>query len=148
EAVGPRLLGGGASLQSRRRLCELHGCRRGRRPDRGDLRAELQAASGCEAQIRPAEPLSGQPEHPACLTMLPERVRPAPGLPQFFISPNAFPALCSRPRGGNGMADIVLINPRFTESYWGLEHALPLMGKKANLPPAGLLLLAGLTPAE
>ena len=24
-----------------------------------------------------------------------------------------------------GMADIVLINPRFEVSYWGLEHALP-----------------------
>jgi radical SAM superfamily enzyme YgiQ (UPF0313 family) len=46
------------------------------------------------------------------------------------------------------MADIVLINPRFTASYWGLEHALPLMGKKANLPPAGLLLLAALTPGR
>ncbi|MDB5397283.1 MAG: Fe-S oxidoreductase [Rhodospirillales bacterium] len=46
------------------------------------------------------------------------------------------------------MADIVLINPRFTASYWGLEHALPLMGKKANLPPAGLLLLAALTGGE
>ena len=46
------------------------------------------------------------------------------------------------------MADIVLINPRFTASYWGLEHALSLMGKKANLPPAGLLLLAALTPRE
>ena len=46
------------------------------------------------------------------------------------------------------MADIVLINPRFTASYWGLEHALPLMGKKANLPPAGLLLLAALTGDE
>jgi radical SAM superfamily enzyme YgiQ (UPF0313 family) len=46
------------------------------------------------------------------------------------------------------MADIVLINPRFMASYWGLEHALPLMGKKANLPPAGLLLLAALTPGR
>ncbi len=46
------------------------------------------------------------------------------------------------------MADIVLINPRFTASYWGLEHALPLMGKKANLPPAGLLRLAALTPGR
>lgn len=46
------------------------------------------------------------------------------------------------------LADIVLINPRFTASYWGLEHALPLMGKKANLPPAGLLLLAALTPEK
>ena len=30
------------------------------------------------------------------------------------------------------MADIVLVNPRFDISYWGLENALPLMGKKAN----------------
>ena len=27
------------------------------------------------------------------------------------------------------MADIVLINPRFEVSYWGLEHALPLLGQ-------------------
>ncbi|QDV33103.1 B12-binding domain-containing radical SAM protein [Tautonia plasticadhaerens] len=44
------------------------------------------------------------------------------------------------------MADIVLINPKFEISYWGLEHALPLMGKKANLPVAALPLLAALTP--
>ncbi len=46
------------------------------------------------------------------------------------------------------MLDIVLINPRFEVSYWGLEHALPLLGKKANLPVACLPLLAALTPAE
>lgn len=46
------------------------------------------------------------------------------------------------------MADIVLINPRFEVSYWGMEHALPLMGKRANLPVACLPLLAALTPAE
>ncbi|WP_152050063.1 B12-binding domain-containing radical SAM protein [Tautonia marina] len=46
------------------------------------------------------------------------------------------------------MADIVLINPKFEISYWGLEHALPLMGKKANLPVAALPLLAALTPEE
>jgi radical SAM superfamily enzyme YgiQ (UPF0313 family) len=45
------------------------------------------------------------------------------------------------------MADIVLINPRFNVSYWGLEHALPLLGKRANLPVACLPLLAALTPA-
>jgi len=44
------------------------------------------------------------------------------------------------------MADIVLINPRFEVSYWGLEHALPLVGKRANLPVASLPLLAALTP--
>ena len=44
------------------------------------------------------------------------------------------------------MADIVLINPRFKVSYWGLEHALPLLGKRANMPLASLPLLAALTP--
>ncbi len=46
------------------------------------------------------------------------------------------------------MADIVLINPAFDTSYWGLEHALPLFGKRANVPPASLPLLAALTPGE
>ena len=39
------------------------------------------------------------------------------------------------------MADIVLINPRFEPSYWGLEHAMPILGKRANLPVACLPLL-------
>ena len=46
------------------------------------------------------------------------------------------------------MLDIVLINPCFEISYWGLEHALPLLGKKANLPVACLPLLAALTPSQ
>jgi radical SAM superfamily enzyme YgiQ (UPF0313 family) len=46
------------------------------------------------------------------------------------------------------MAHIVLINPRFEASFWGLEHALPFLGKRANLPVACLPLLAALTPAE
>jgi radical SAM superfamily enzyme YgiQ (UPF0313 family) len=46
------------------------------------------------------------------------------------------------------MADIVLINPRFEISYWGMEHALPLVGKRANLPVACLPLLAALTPGK
>ena len=46
------------------------------------------------------------------------------------------------------MADIVLINPKFEVSYWGMEYALPYVGKRANLPVAALPLLAALTPAE
>ena len=46
------------------------------------------------------------------------------------------------------MADIVFVNPAFETSYWGLEHALPFFGKRANVPPASLPLLAALTPAE
>lgn len=44
------------------------------------------------------------------------------------------------------MADIVIINPRFKTSYWGLEHAIPFLGIKAVLPVASLPLLAALTP--
>lgn len=46
------------------------------------------------------------------------------------------------------MADIVLINPRFEASYWGMEHALKLFGYRANMPVAALPLIAALTPAE
>lgn len=46
------------------------------------------------------------------------------------------------------MADIVLINPQFEESYWGMEHALHLVGYRANMPTAALPLLAALTPSE
>ena len=45
------------------------------------------------------------------------------------------------------MATITLINPRFDESYWGLERSLPIFGKRAVLPTAALPLLAALTPA-
>src|ERR1700730_2328123 len=44
------------------------------------------------------------------------------------------------------MADIVLINPKFEVSFWGLEHAMPFFGKRANMPVAALPLLAALTP--
>lgn len=46
------------------------------------------------------------------------------------------------------MADIVLINPRFEVSMYGLEHAMPLLHAKAVSPVSSLPLLAALTPAE
>ncbi len=46
------------------------------------------------------------------------------------------------------MARICLINPKFPTSFWGLEHGLPLLGKKANMPVLALPTLAGLTPPE
>jgi radical SAM superfamily enzyme YgiQ (UPF0313 family) len=46
------------------------------------------------------------------------------------------------------MADIVFVNPRFEPSYWGMEHAMPFVGKRANMPVASLPLLAALTPGE
>jgi radical SAM superfamily enzyme YgiQ (UPF0313 family) len=44
------------------------------------------------------------------------------------------------------MARIAIINPEFEVSYWGLEYAQPMMGKRANMPVASLPLLAALTP--
>ncbi len=46
------------------------------------------------------------------------------------------------------VADIVLINPKFEMSFWGLEAALPFLGKRANLPVGALPLLAALTPDD
>ncbi|MGB2931205.1 MAG: radical SAM protein [Methyloceanibacter sp.] len=44
------------------------------------------------------------------------------------------------------MADIVIINPRFGTSFWGMEHCIGLLGKRANLPVSCLALLAALVP--
>lgn len=46
------------------------------------------------------------------------------------------------------MAEIILINPKFEISFFGYEHALSLLGKRANMPVAALPLLAALTPSE
>jgi radical SAM superfamily enzyme YgiQ (UPF0313 family) len=46
------------------------------------------------------------------------------------------------------MARICLINPRFPTSFWGLNHGLPLLGKRANMPVLALPVLAGLTSDE
>ena len=46
------------------------------------------------------------------------------------------------------MARICLINPRFPISFWGLNHGLPLLDKRANMPVLALPVLAGLTPPE
>ena len=46
------------------------------------------------------------------------------------------------------MTDIVLINPRFYPTYWGLDYALPFVRKKAIVPPLHLATIAALTPPE
>ena len=46
------------------------------------------------------------------------------------------------------MADIVIINPRFDTSFWGMERCIGLFGKRANLPVACLALLASLVPDQ
>ena len=46
------------------------------------------------------------------------------------------------------MAEIVLINPRFSPTYWGLNYAMPFLDAAAVLSPINLPLLAALTPSE
>jgi radical SAM superfamily enzyme YgiQ (UPF0313 family) len=43
---------------------------------------------------------------------------------------------------------VLCVSPRFPETYWGHEHALRLIGKRALLPPLGLLTVAALLPPD
>src|SRR5215203_419361 len=43
--------------------------------------------------------------------------------------------------------NVLLIYPRFPSTYWGLQYALPLLGKKAIMPPLGLITVAAMLPA-
>src|SRR5262245_36919406 len=46
------------------------------------------------------------------------------------------------------MRNALLINPAFPSSYWSYSYALEFVKKKANIPPLGLLTVAGLFPAD
>lgn len=41
---------------------------------------------------------------------------------------------------------VLCVNPRFPSTYWSFNHALRLIGKKATLPPLGLITVAALLP--
>ncbi|HSQ64307.1 MAG TPA: B12-binding domain-containing radical SAM protein [Polyangiaceae bacterium] len=41
---------------------------------------------------------------------------------------------------------LLLVYPEFPTTYWGFQHALPLIGKRATLPPLGLISVAALLP--
>jgi hypothetical protein len=44
--------------------------------------------------------------------------------------------------------NILLIYPEFPVTFWGFKYALEFIGKKAALPPLGLLTVAALLPRE
>ena len=44
--------------------------------------------------------------------------------------------------------NVLLIYPKFPDTFWSFTHALPFIGKKAAFPPLGLLTVAGLLPAK
>ena len=44
------------------------------------------------------------------------------------------------------MPNALLVYPEFPPSYWGYNYALQFIGRKSNMPPLGLLTVAGLFP--
>lgn len=42
---------------------------------------------------------------------------------------------------------VLLVHPEFPRTYWGFQHALTLAGKRASLPPLGLITVAAHLPA-
>jgi radical SAM superfamily enzyme YgiQ (UPF0313 family) len=43
---------------------------------------------------------------------------------------------------------VLCVYPAFPKTYWGAEYSLPLVGRKALLPPLGLLTVAALLPKD
>lgn len=43
---------------------------------------------------------------------------------------------------------VLLIYPRYPDTFWSFKHALKLASKKATFPPLGLLTMAAMLPAE
>jgi radical SAM superfamily enzyme YgiQ (UPF0313 family) len=46
------------------------------------------------------------------------------------------------------MPNVLCVYPRFPKTYWGAEYTMPLTGKRALLPPLGLLTVAALLPPQ
>jgi len=44
--------------------------------------------------------------------------------------------------------NIILIYPEFPDTFWSFKHALKFVGKRAALPPLGLLTIASMLPKE
>jgi radical SAM superfamily enzyme YgiQ (UPF0313 family) len=47
-----------------------------------------------------------------------------------------------------GGVKALLVHARFPTTYWGFQYGLPLAGKRAALPPLGLITLAALLPDD
>ncbi|HTG81466.1 MAG TPA: B12-binding domain-containing radical SAM protein [Geobacteraceae bacterium] len=44
--------------------------------------------------------------------------------------------------------NVLLVYPRYPDTFWSFRHALRFVGKKAGFPPLGLLTVASLLPAD
>src|SRR5450432_350371 len=41
---------------------------------------------------------------------------------------------------------LLFVYPDFEPTYWGMQHSLPLVGRKSLMPPLGLMTIAAMTP--
>lgn len=46
------------------------------------------------------------------------------------------------------MPNVLLVYPKFPLSYWGFQYAMDFIGRKACMPPLGLITVAGMFPNE
>jgi hypothetical protein len=44
--------------------------------------------------------------------------------------------------------NIILIYPKFPDTFWSFSHALRFIGKKSAFPPLGLITVAALLPEQ
>ena len=44
--------------------------------------------------------------------------------------------------------NVLLVSPSFPASFWSLDHALPIIGRRSLLPPLGLLTVAAMLPGD
>jgi radical SAM superfamily enzyme YgiQ (UPF0313 family) len=44
--------------------------------------------------------------------------------------------------------NVLLLYPRFPDTFWSFKHALKFIGKRSSLPPLGLLTVAAMLPRE
>jgi radical SAM superfamily enzyme YgiQ (UPF0313 family) len=44
--------------------------------------------------------------------------------------------------------NILLVYPRYPDTFWSFRHALKFIGRKASFPPLGLLTVAAMLPLE
>ncbi len=41
---------------------------------------------------------------------------------------------------------LLFVYPDFDPTYWGMQYALPLVGRRSFMPPLGLMTIAAMTP--
>jgi radical SAM superfamily enzyme YgiQ (UPF0313 family) len=47
-----------------------------------------------------------------------------------------------------GPQKLLFVYPGFDPTYWGMQYALPLVGRRSFMPPLGLMTIAAMTPPE